>query len=726
MQPIERSAYATENLRFVLEATNELDVLRDADAICSRLAQIAAARFADWCIITIVDETGQNHTARAAAHREALGAVTIHHDFSRFTVERGGPIDLAARENRACRISSDAPESGVLRHLELHSALVVPLVTQSRSVVGTMVLCSSESQRRYDDDDLLVAGMVARRAAAALERANALQRERQDARRFRFLSRAGEVLFEGFDIRNAFNRLADLAVEGISDLAMVTTIASNGIVRIVSIAARDAALRDAVDRLRGVRPLRPEGEAEILRRLGKKRAFLTVHFRLELQRRLMWEYAAEQFERFDIRSMITIPLQVRDRIGGTILLCRTSARTPFDEHDLAMAEDLGRRASMAINQAEIFERERRIATELQRAMLPTAQTLPTFDNVRLDVYYHPSSSDADIGGDWYDAFALPGGSLVVSVGDVIGRGLAAAGLMGELRQALAVTALYEADPARALDAVDYLLRARGSMQLATVFLGVIDPERKTICYANAGHPYPILKCRDRLVTLETSGLPLGLRDRSAGESAALSLEDADMLVLYTDGLVEATRNLLEGEARLRSVLEHEAVLYASSPAEMICRACLPGDAPDDAAILTVGFRVARRWTFDAENARAAQETRGEFIKYLRTHATSGDLAAAELIFGELIGNVVRHAPGPIDVIITWDEITPTLHVTDRGPGFKRRASLPEDPLSDSGRGLFIVESLSPRQFSVEYIPGYGSHVAVQLPVYREELREETA
>jgi phosphoserine phosphatase RsbU/P len=726
MQPLERSAYATENLRFVLEATNELDVLRDADAICSRLAQIAATRFADWCIITIVDESTNAHTTRAAAHREHLGTVTVQHDPSAFTVEAGGPVDIAARENRACRISAEVPESGILRHLHVSSALIIPLVTQSRHVLGTLILCSSESQRRYDEDDLLVGGMVARRAAAALERANTLQRERQDARRFRFLSRAGEVLFEGFDVRSAFGRLADLAVEGMADVAMVTTIASNGIIRIVSIAARDGALHDAVDRLRGVRPLRPEGESEILRRLGRKRAFLTTKFRLELQRPLMWEYAAEQFERFDIRSMITIPLQVRERIGGAILFCRTNARSPFDEHDLAMAEDLGRRASIAINQAEIFERERRIATELQRAMLPTAQTLPAFDDMRLDVYYHPSSGDADIGGDWYDAFALPDGSLVVSVGDVIGRGLAAAGLMGELRQALAVTALYEADPARALDAVDFLLRARGSMQLATVFLGVIDPQRKTIHFANAGHPYPMLKCRNRLVTLETSGLPLGLRDRSAGESAKMSLDNADMLVLYTDGLVEATRNLLEGEARLRSVLEHEAVLFASSPAEMICQACLPGDAPDDAAILTVGFRVTRRWTFDAENARAAQETRGEFIKYLRAHATSGDLAAAELIFGELIGNVVRHAPGPIDVNITWDDVSPTLHVIDRGPGFKRKASLPEDALSESGRGLFIVESLSPRQFSVEYVPGYGSHVAVELPVYREDLREETA
>jgi GAF domain-containing protein/anti-sigma regulatory factor (Ser/Thr protein kinase) len=716
-QPLGRSAYATENLRFVLEATNELDTLSDPDVICSRLAYIAAMRFADWCIVTLAGDEGTQVT-RAAAHREQLGKVTLEREPERLIVEPGGAIEAAVRRSRAARITSDACDVGLLQQLHVCSAMVVPIVSQSRKVLGAFVLASSESQRRYDDDDLLVAGMIARRAAAAFERAEALEHERSAAQRFRFLSRASEALFEGFDVRIAFDRLANLAIEAVADVAMVITIAPvTGVIRITSIAARDRELDETVERLRGARPLRPEGEVEIVRRLGRKRAFLVREFQFERQRGLLWEYAAEHIEQLRVRSTLTTPLQGRDRVSGAILLVRTAGK-PFDERDLAMAEDLGRSATVAMSQAEIFERERRIATELQRAMLPSASNIPVLENVRLSAFYHPSSSDADIGGDWYDAFALQDGSLVVSVGDVIGRGLAAAGLMGELRQALAVTALYEADPARALDTVDFLLRSRGSMQLATVFLGIIDPDRQSIRYANAGHPYPMLKFRDRLVALEGEGLPLGLRDRSAGTSTSTSLHGAEMLVLYTDGLIESTRNLIEGEARLREVLQLDAVLFASAPAEMICRACLPDGAQDDAAVLTIGFRFGPRWTFDAENARAAQETRGEYIRYLRAHSSEGDFDAAELIFGELIGNVVRHAPGPIDVNIAWAQGRPTLHVTDRGPGFTRTPSLPADPLMESGRGLFIVEALSAHRFTVEYVPGYGTHVAVELPVYR--------
>jgi GAF domain-containing protein/anti-sigma regulatory factor (Ser/Thr protein kinase) len=721
----DRSAHATENLRFVLEATNELDSLTDASEICSRLASIAATRFADWCIVTMIDPGG--HVARAAAHREPGGAVTVQRDPKELEVQPDGPIDIAARRNRASRVTSAECKIGLLRALNVYSAMIVPIVTQSGAVLGTFVLASSGTERHYDDDDLLVAGMIARRAASALGRAETLERERNDAQRFRFLSRASEVLFEGFDVRRAFERLVNLAVDSVADVAMVVTITpASGVMRITSIAARDGNLDEVVERLHGARPMKPEGEAEVTRRLSRQRAFLTREFKFELQRPLMWEYAAELLERLGIASMMTIAMHARDRVTGAIVLGRSTERHPFENRDLTMAEDLGRGATIAISQAEIFERERRIATELQHAMLPNASSMPAIENVRLNAFYHPSSSDADIGGDWYDAFSLHDGSLVVSVGDVIGRGLPAAGLMGELRQALAVTALYETDPARALDTVDFLLRARGSMQLATVFFGIIDPDRRTIRFANAGHPYPLLKLRDGLVSLEAGGLPLGLRDRSIGLSMTVGLEDAEMLVLYTDGLVEATRDLIQGEARLREVLERDAVLYASSPAEMICQACLPDGAEDDAAVLTVGFRFGRRWTFDAENARAAQETRGEFIRYLRANAAHGDFDAAEVIFGELIGNVVRHAPGPIDVHIAWEDLQPTLHVTDRGRGFERRPALPEDPLTESGRGLFIVELLSDHRFSVEYVPGYGTHVAVELPVYRDFQTKESA
>jgi anti-sigma regulatory factor (Ser/Thr protein kinase) len=143
---------------------------------------------------------------------------------------------------------------------------------------------------------------------------------------------------------------------------------------------------------------------------------------------------------------------------------------------------------------------------------------------------------------------------------------------------------------------------------------------------------------------------------------------------------------------------------------------LPAAASDDVAVLTISFENTMRWSFDAENAKAAQDARGEFVAYLRKHAGDAEeIETAELVFGELVGNVVRHAPGAIDIDVEWVDGSPKLHVLDRGPAFHIPSHLPRDPLSEDGRGLYIVRELS-KSMRVEHVPGYGNHVCVELPV----------
>jgi signal transduction histidine kinase len=281
---------------------------------------------------------------------------------------------------------------------------------------------------------------------------------------------------------------------------------------------------------------------------------------------------------------------------------------------------------------------------------------------------------------------------------------------------MAMAIVYERDPARALDAVDFQLRTRGSAAIVTAFIGIIDPQHREIRFASAGHPPPLLRRGSELIELRASGLPLGLRDFDREQSRTASLEGAQLLLLYTDGLTEATRDVTFGERRLQEVASSDAILFVHNAAEFLCDACLPLDAQDDTAVLTVSFGKRAHWAFDAENAQAAHDARTQFVAELRAHSEAGaDVDAAELIFGELVGNVVRHAPGPIDVQVEWSGEYPVLHVTDRGKGFIRNPALPVDPLSESGRGLYII-SLLGRNVRVERIPGYGSHVAVELPV----------
>jgi anti-sigma regulatory factor (Ser/Thr protein kinase) len=131
------------------------------------------------------------------------------------------------------------------------------------------------------------------------------------------------------------------------------------------------------------------------------------------------------------------------------------------------------------------------------------------------------------------------------------------------------------------------------------------------------------------------------------------------------------------------------------------------------------------WTFDARDAHAAYDLRTRLLAYLRTKGNhDGDYASAELVVGELVGNVVRHAPGIAEVAIEWHEETPVLHVLDRGPGYERTPALPT-AMSEAGRGLFLVSALA-REFSLTRRPERGSHARAVLPIARRKSEADAA
>lgn len=135
---------------------------------------------------------------------------------------------------------------------------------------------------------------------------------------------------------------------------------------------------------------------------------------------------------------------------------------------------------------------------------------------------------------------------------------------------------------------------------------------------------------------------------------------------------------------------------------------------DDAADTTTPLY----WEFASPDARTAPSRRSEFSNFLRQYGTHGsDFSAAELIFGELVANVVRHAPGKIRIRVEWNDVAPTLHVDDGGHGFRWQPYLPRDPLAEFKRGLFIVQKLS-GDVRVHASQLSGARVSVVLPVER--------
>ena len=235
---------------------------------------------------------------------------------------------------------------------------------------------------------------------------------------------------------------------------------------------------------------------------------------------------------------------------------------------------------------QLYEHERQIATRFQAASLP--RELPACDELRFDAVYVPGSREAEIGGDWYDAFALPDGRIALSVGDVMGSGLDAAVKMGKVRQAIRAAAVIDADPLTMLRAADATFRMDDPDGLATALAAVIDPATMMMRYASAGHHPPLVRNTDGAVReLQVDpGLPLGMRGTTGSRVDTLELEDGALIVIYTDGLIEATHDAEEGERRLRAALLAIDV-DAARPAQSIHDAVLADGLRDDVAILTI-------------------------------------------------------------------------------------------------------------------------------------------
>jgi PAS domain S-box-containing protein len=366
------------------------------------------------------------------------------------------------------------------------------------------------------------------------------------------------------------------------------------------------------------------------------------------------------------------------------------------------------------------EREHRVADVLQKASLP--RRLPEVAGIAMDATYRPAQGDATIGGDWYDAFVLIDGRIVVSIGDVAGSGLDAAVTMSNMRQVIRGIAQVHADPRLMLHAADRALRVEDSSQFVTAFVGVLDPVIGSFKYASAGHVPPLVRrVNGSVEELIFNDLPLGVRESDALPTTAVDVREGDMLVFYTDGLVESSRDLGAGIARLCEIVRERSVLSSPRPAAMIVARMLPDGAHDDIAVLTLKVTSSAlraesivEWAFRAIDGNDLSRLREEFrAAVLARDPDQARAKTAELVLGELVGNAIRHAPGPIRVAVDFSNKRAVLHVIDEGPGFERAPMLPLDPLSESGRGLFIVAQLT-REFSVTRRHPRGSHARALL------------
>ncbi|MGW5104519.1 SpoIIE family protein phosphatase [Streptomyces sp. NPDC004100] len=295
------------------------------------------------------------------------------------------------------------------------------------------------------------------------------------------------------------------------------------------------------------------------------------------------EQAGELLAQAGVHSYLAVPLIAHGEVLGALDLKRTRNPLPFDEDDVVLAAEIAGRAAVAIDNARWFQSVRNTALTLQRSLLPDHS--PRHTGLEVASRYQPAQSTSEVGGDWYDVIPLEDGKTALVVGDVMGNGIDAAATMGRLRTATCAYADLDLQPESILRHLDKIT-CDLEHYIVTCLYAVYDPATGRCTIANAGHLPPALARPGepaRFVDLPTAA-PLGVGGVTF-EAATVELTPGDLLVLYTDGLVETRQHAIDD--RLRTLLGF--LDDPARPLEETCDLLLYGlrhpDDHDDVALL---------------------------------------------------------------------------------------------------------------------------------------------
>ncbi|MFF5187400.1 SpoIIE family protein phosphatase [Streptomyces sp. NPDC000345] len=304
--------------------------------------------------------------------------------------------------------------------------------------------------------------------------------------------------------------------------------------------------------------------------------------------------AVEQRRLFDatgMHSAAIAPIRSTRSVLGALTLGRATAPTDFAPTDLPLIEDIARRAALALDNARLYQRQRKVAETMQNHLLPQ---MPSVPGLQMTVRYLPAPDASQVGGDWYDAFALADASTALAVGDVVGHDLEAAAGMAQVRNMLRAYAWFQQEPPSLIvERLDEAIQHITDVTMATMIFARVEPAHDghwRLSWTNAGHPPPLLISRDGLTHYLTDGhgILLGTRTDTRRPDATVLLPPGSTLVLYTDGLIEAPGQSLDtGLDRLR---QHAAALAhrpLASFADQLLRRVRPTDNDDDVALLTL-------------------------------------------------------------------------------------------------------------------------------------------
>jgi PAS domain S-box-containing protein len=438
-----------------------------------------------------------------------------------------------------------------------------------------------------------LARAVAEQARSDAERAQAESERAQG--RLALMAEATSTLIATLDMGELLERLAELCVPRLADWVFLSLVDEYGTVQNTAYLHRDGHEEDL--RLFSALHARHLPTTSPSRRsIATSRPVLIEDLSLETVERLVVDPEARAaFLRMAAHSALTVPMVARRRTLGALALLRTSDERPFTQDDVDLAEDLARRAALAMDNVRLYQREHAVADTLQRSLLPV---LPEVSGIESAAHYVSASSAADVGGDFYDLLDLPDGSIGIVVGDIVGHDVAAAAAMGHLRGLLraCIWDAENADPGQVLARVDRLVQGLRVASLATmVYARALRPaapgEPWQLHVANAGHPPMLLRAPDGAVRIldEVTGMLVGVDAATQRDTVVLEVPAGSTLIAYTDGLIE--RPGADMDQGIGELCARVAAAPGGATPRELCDAAVSGalDHRDDVALIAVRF-----------------------------------------------------------------------------------------------------------------------------------------
>jgi GAF domain-containing protein len=414
-----------------------------------------------------------------------------------------------------------------------------------------------------------------------------------------------------------------------------------------------------------------------------------------------------------------LPLATGGHLLG-VLVVGYKQPHPFDGGERSTLNAFSGLCAQALQRALLHQAQASIATALQRALLPAA--LPQVRGARHAVRYLPWTAGADVGGDWYDVFAIGHDAVAVVIGDVAGHNTTAAAVMGQIRGAIRAYASEGHSPTAVFERVNQLLLSPDFETVATCCYLELHLAEGTATAVLAGHPPPVVRVGDHVVLPHLRVCPpLGVEAVTYVDTTFLVPAGATVL-LYTDGLVEDRRHdLAQGLEDLRlavgSAPAHDPDLLVD---HVLSAGVGPHPRTDDVAILALTVdhdasgepRHAQR-TFhnDAANASAARRFAADLLTAWAHLALVDDTC---LLLDEIITNAIQYTVGDVRVRLT---LTDRLHAEVSDNSDRLPDKRPMDDTSTTGRGLHIVDRLA-TDWGVRAEPGGGKTVWFELPLHR--------